>query len=114
MAPTTKGDVRTLKVQLWPTARIVPSVQVPGFTLKLPLSPNASNEISVNASLPVLVSVTVSSLVVPTGTCPTVTTLGDNVSADVVPANAVGTATTSTATNAATTAVTARRIMIPP
>jgi hypothetical protein len=113
MAPTTKGDVRTLKVQLWPTASIVPSIQVPGFTLKLPLSPNASNEVSVNASLPVLVSVTVSSLVDPTGTCPTATTLGDKVSAD-VPANAVGTATTSTATNAATTAVTARRIMIPP
>src|SRR5919201_5104175 len=92
MTPTSPGLVRTVKVQLWPGARIVPSVQLPGLTMKLPFTPNASYPYTVSASLLLFVNVTASSLVVQTGTCPTARTLGSKLRGD-VPAEETGTMT---------------------
>src|SRR5215212_6540249 len=108
MAPTTEGEVTMLKVHASPGATIVPSVQLPGFTVKLPLKPKASNPFRVNGSVPLLVSVTAFWTVLPTGTLPRVTTLGESVRDD-VSANAAG-----TARDIATTVVTKSRLMLYP
>jgi hypothetical protein len=97
IAPTTEGEATTLKVQLSPAASVLPSEHVPGLTMKFPLKPEAEKPVKVKGSSPVFVSVTAFSVVVPTGTLPSVTTPGEKLNGAVLARLAGATVRTATA-----------------